>query len=125
MAFKGVPATDDLRGSMSLRVLNALYLSRPDVNVHVYDPVIRPTELTRNVPGVKTCTSIEAVVRDAAVVIIANNHPALGELPPVALLELMQPGGFIYDYWNHFSNLSDEELGNAYFAVGNTREKRV
>jgi len=126
MAFKGVPATDDLRGSMSLRVLDALKLSRPDVKVHTYDPVISPTELARNVPGVKPCASLEAAVRDAAVVIIANNHPSLGELPPVALLELMQSGGFIYDYWNHFSNLSDEELGNnAYFAVGNTREKRV
>jgi UDP-N-acetyl-D-mannosaminuronic acid dehydrogenase len=125
MAFKGVPATDDLRGSMSLRVLDKLHLLRPDVKVHAYDPVISPTELARNVPGVKPCASLEAAVRDAAVVIIANNHPALGELPPVALLELMQSGGFIYDYWNHFSNLTEEELGNAYFAVGNTREKRV
>jgi UDP-N-acetyl-D-mannosaminuronic acid dehydrogenase len=125
MAFKGVPATDDLRGSMSLKVLEALHLLRPDVEVHAYDPVISPTELARDVPGVKPCVSLEAAVRDAAVVIIANNHPALGELPPVALVELMQPGGFVYDYWNHFSNLSDEELGNAYFAVGNIKEKRV
>lgn len=125
MAFKGVPATDDLRGSMSLKVLDSLLLLRPDVKVYAYDPVISPTELARNVPGVKPCASLELAVRDAAVVIIANNHPTLGGLPPVALLELMQSGGFIYDYWNHFSNLTDEELGNAYFAVGNTREKRV
>lgn len=121
MAFKGVPATDDLRGSMAIRVLNELRSLRPDVEVHAYDPVITATDLGRQVSGLISCKSLEEAVKGAVVVIIANNHPCLGEQRPVALQELMQPNGFVYDYWNHFSNLSDAELGNAYFAVGNTR----
>lgn len=121
MAFKGVPATDDLRGSMSLRVLDELRRLRPDVDIHAYDPVITTLELGRAVPDVTASASIKDAVSGAAVVIIANNHPALGELPPVALKEFMQPSGFVYDYWNHFSNLSAAEIGGVYFAVGNTR----
>lgn len=125
LAFKGIPATDDLRGSMSLKVLDALRKSRPDVLVYAYDPVIDQVELMRSVPGVITSASLTDAVQNASVVIIANNHPALGAMPPIALLKCMQPDGFIYDYWNHFSNLSDKELGTAYFAVGNTRMERV
>jgi UDP-N-acetyl-D-mannosaminuronic acid dehydrogenase len=124
MAFKGVPATDDLRGSMSIRVLDELRRLRPDVEVHAYDPVITPTELARLVSGVIPCDNLTEAVRGAAVVIIANNHPALGEMPPAALQELMQANGFVYDYWNHFSNLSGAELGRTYFAVGDTRGER-
>ena len=125
MAFKGVPATDDLRGSMSLRVLESLLCLRPDVAVHAYDPVIDPVALEVQVPNITACADLEKAIDDADVVIIANNHPALGSMPPVAMLQLMRPAGFIYDYWNHFSNLSDTELGDAYLAVGNIRAGRV
>ncbi len=124
MAFKGVPATDDLRGSMSIRVLEELLRLRPDVQVHAYDPVITPGELARLVSGVIPSGSLIEAVRGSAVVIIANNHPALAELLPAALKEVMKVNGFVYDYWNHFSNLSGAELGTTYFAVGDIRGER-
>jgi UDP-N-acetyl-D-mannosaminuronic acid dehydrogenase len=86
--------------------------------------MIGPEDLERMVPGLIGCKNITDAVQDAAVVIIANNHPDLGILPPAALLKRMCPGGFIYDYWNHFSNLSDRELQDAYFSVGNTKGAR-
>lgn len=125
MAFKGVPATDDLRGSMSLRVLQALRRARPDVDVVAYDPVISASELSTQVSDVSAADSLQEAITGASVVIIANNHPALGEQPPMAMEERMATGGFIYDYWNHFSKLSDGELGSSYFAVGNTRSSRA
>ena len=121
LAFKGVPATDDLRGSMSLKVLDVLGISRPDADIHLYDPVVEPHDLARQMPGTSVAASLEDAVRDACVVIIANNHPALGAVPPRGLHEWMKPDGFIYDYWNHFSKLQPSELGQSYFAVGNTR----
>jgi UDP-N-acetyl-D-mannosaminuronic acid dehydrogenase len=124
MAFKGVPATDDMRGSMSLRVLDALQQVLPHADVHTYDPVIDPIELGRRVPRVTACSSLDEAVRDSDVVIIANNHPTLGEVHPSALIDRMRPSGFIYDYWNHFSNLDEAQLGKSYFAVGNTRAAR-
>lgn len=119
MAFKGVPATDDLRGSMSIRVINALRDAYPAAEIHAFDPVIDVRTLGQRVSDITPSKSLEDAVRKASVVIIANNHPALGEHPPAALLSIMQPGGFIYDYWNHFSDLSAGSWINDYFAVGN------
>lgn len=124
MAFKGVPETDDLRGSMSLRVLQALRRMRPDADVWAFDPVIDAELLSTRFDDVSCATQLEEAVQGASVVIIANNHPALAEHPPAALCEMMAERGFIYDYWNHFSNLSAAELGDSYFAVGNTRGGR-
>ena len=119
LAFKGVPATDDLRGSMSLKVLNALVERRPQAQVTLFDPVIPAEELAERFPDHHTAESVADAVRGAAVVIIANNHPELGVLMPATLAELMLDKGFIYDYWNHFSTLADVERVGNYFAVGN------
>lgn len=124
MAFKGVPATDDLRGSMSLKVLDALTKARPGLRVRLYDPVVPVADLGQQVPGHQPCATLAEAVEGAAVVIIANNHPDLGRRQPIDLHGLMAPRGFIYDYWNHFSNLSAGELGSSYFAVGNIRAAR-
>ena len=121
MAFKGVPATDDLRGSMSLKVLDALVKARPGVKVRVFDPVVHAADLQTQVPAHRACGSLAEAVEGASVVIIANNHPDLGKKQPIDLHELMAPKGFIYDYWNHFSNLSPAELGQSYYAVGNIK----
>ena len=123
MAFKGVPATDDLRGSMSLKVLDALAKARPGLRVRIYDPVVPAADLQAQVPGHTAFDSLAEAVEGASVVIIANNHPDLGRKQPIDLHELMGPKGFIYDYWNHFSNLSPAELGRSYFAVGNIKSK--
>lgn len=123
MAFKGVPATDDLRGSMSLKVLEAVRAKRPNAQIRAYDPVIETAELAHNVPDVTVCETLEEAVSGAAVVLIANNHPDLGRTAPAELSEKMAENGFIYDYWNHFSNHSVAELGHSYYAVGNTKDK--
>lgn len=119
MAFKGRPATDDLRGSMSLKVLALLQKALPHAEIVVYDPVITVDALRSAVTGVQVACSLSAAIAQAHVAIIANNHPELGMQSPIALQRLMHPDAFIYDYWNHFSDLSDAELGHSYFAVGN------
>ncbi|UOD51167.1 nucleotide sugar dehydrogenase [Orrella daihaiensis] len=123
MAFKGVPATDDLRGSMSIKVLDELAQAQPGMDIHAFDPVIDADTLSQQVCGITACQDLQTAVRGASVVIIANNHPALGEHPPATLLAMMQPGGFIYDYWNHFSDLSAGGWIKDYFAVGNVSRR--
>ena len=123
VAFKGIPATDDLRGSMSLKVLDAITKQLPRAKVRLFDPVVSIADLSANVPDCKYCATLEEAVEGADVVIIANNHPDLGRRQPADLIGMMTPKGFVYDYWNHFSNLSRSELGDSYFAVGNTKVK--
>ena len=120
MAFKGVPATDDLRGSMSLHVLQALQDKAPDARITVFDAVCTPEQLNDAAPGCAIAGTMAEALTGADVAIIANNHPALAGLRPRQMLTIMAAEGFIYDYWNHFSDLRPYELGPRYFAVGNT-----
>lgn len=120
MAFKGVPATDDLRGAMSLQVIAALNAQNPDASLRVFDPVCSEDELALAAPGCSVAPTIEAALLGADIAIIANNHPGLAAKRPRQMLAGMADEAFIYDYWNHFSDLRPYELGPNYLAVGNT-----
>lgn len=124
MAFKGVPATDDLRGAMSLRVLSALGEQAPAAEIRLFDPVCTPAQLRAVAAGHPVAATVEEAVAGADIAVIANNHPAFGALRPRQILPLMAGSAFIYDYWNHFSELRPYERGPSYFAVGNTGERR-
>jgi UDP-N-acetyl-D-mannosaminuronic acid dehydrogenase len=121
LAFKGVPATDDLRGSMSVKVLDALKKAHPGADVGLYDPVISTEAMAAAFPDERIFTRIGDAVSGASVVVIANNHPALGTISPRTIAEFIIPDGFVFDYWNHFSHLPSSELGDSYFGVGNSR----
>lgn len=120
MAFKGVPATDDLRGSMSVKVLDELKKAHPDAEIRLFDPVIPPNRLAETFSDERTFARVGDAVSGASVVVIANNHPALSRISPRTISEFIVPDGFVFDYWNHFSHLPTTELGNSYFAVGNS-----
>lgn len=122
IAFKGVPATDDLRGSMAYRILAAVRKLIPDAEIRVYDPVCRLDHMKKEgIDSDHFCATLEEVIRGADCLIIANNHPALGELTPVEMTKHLNKGGFVYDYWNHFSDRRAHEIGSSYYAVGNIR----
>jgi UDP-N-acetyl-D-mannosaminuronic acid dehydrogenase len=118
MAFKGTPETSDLRGSMSIKVLDALKKVHPNAEIGLYDPVTPPEVLAAEFPDEKVFNRFGDAVSGASVVVIANNHPSLGTISPRTIGEFISPNGFVFDYWNHFSHLPASELGNAYFAVG-------
>jgi len=120
IAFKGVPPTSDLRGSMSLKVLKLLEKYYSQEKITLFDPVIQSYELKKEISGNFLFTnSLKNAVKNASVVIFANNHPDLSLLNPFQLYKLMKSNGFIYDYWNLFSNLNFIKLPNFYYSVGN------
>jgi UDP-N-acetyl-D-mannosaminuronic acid dehydrogenase len=118
MAFKGQPETSDLRGSMSIKVLDALKKSHPNAEIGLYDPVTPQEVLASEFPDEKTFSRFGEAVSGASVVVIANNHPSLGTISPRTISEFTIPDGFVFDYWNHFSHLPTSELGDSYYAVG-------
>lgn len=120
MAFKGIPATDDLRGSMSVKVLDAIKKAHPAVHIGLFDPVIEPADLANLFPNEEIFSRVGDAVSGRSVVIIANNHPIFGRISPRTMSEFIAPNGFIFDYWSHFSHLPISELGDSYFAVGNS-----
>jgi UDP-N-acetyl-D-mannosaminuronic acid dehydrogenase len=118
MAFKGLPETSDLRGSMSIKVLDALKKAHPNAEIGVYDPVTSPEVLASEFPDERIYNRFGDAVSGASVLVITNNHPSLGTISPRTISEFISPNGFIFDYWNHFSHLPASELGDSYFAVG-------
>jgi UDP-N-acetyl-D-mannosaminuronic acid dehydrogenase len=118
MAFKGLPETSDLRGSMSIKVLDALKKAHPNAEIGVYDPVTSLEVLASEFPDEKVFSRFGDAVSGASVVVITNNHPSLGTISPRTINEFISPNGFVFDYWNHFSHLPASELGDSYFAVG-------
>ncbi len=118
MAFKGLPETSDLRGSMAIKVLDALKKAHPDAEIGLYDPVTPPDVLASEFPDENMFNRFGDAVSGASVVVIGNNHPSLGTISPRTISEFISPDGFVFDYWNHFSHLPASELGDSYFAVG-------
>ena len=119
IAFKGRPETDDLRGSMSLRVIEELLALDEVETVTVYDSVVRRGDLEALPHDVAVADDFYEACEGANAVIIANNHPSLSAIDLDACIARMKPGGFVYDYWNSLGDRPREVLAGNYFVVGN------
>jgi UDP-N-acetyl-D-mannosaminuronic acid dehydrogenase len=64
---------------------------------------------------------IPNAVNGSAAVVITNNHPAFGSVGVSGLTRGLLPSGFVYDFWNHFSDVELHIDGIGYHAVGNVR----
>ena len=120
MAFKGRPITDDLRGSMSLKVLDALKQLLPYVSVHAYDPEVSSPILSQHVPRIIVHENLVEAITDASVVIIANNHPMWENFELPKWLEIMRDDGFVYDYWNNLKKNNSKSFTDNYFGLGDS-----
>lgn len=117
LAFKGQPATDDLRGTLARPFLSALRQHFPNAKFRGYDAMVARGEICKL--GLTPCSSIEEVVTDANLVVILNNHPAFVAMPIEILSGTLARPGLIYDFWNIFS--ADElslAQGVGYVALG-------
>lgn len=124
LAFKGVPATDDLRGSMAHKILAAVRKQIPGAKIRVCDPVCTLEQIKKEgVDADEFCATFLDAIKGADCLIIANNHPDLGIMTPIQLAKHLNKGGFVYDYWNHFSDRREHEIGQNYYAVGNANER--
>jgi UDP-N-acetyl-D-mannosaminuronic acid dehydrogenase len=119
IAYTGGPATDDLRGSMSLHIIDRLAASGECKEIRVFDEVVRNEQLAALEHGVVPFDTLAQACEGADVLIIANNHPAFGAIDPESLIGTMADGAFVYDYWNNLGQLPTEVLRERYFTVGN------
>ena len=117
IAFKGQPATDDLRGTMARPVLEALRRHFPEASFRGFDAVVAPEQIGDF--GLNPYPSIREAVRGAHLAMILNNHPAFATMLVESVGgELARPG-LIYDFWNCFA-AEDLHLpaGVGYMALG-------
>ncbi len=118
LAFKGRPATDDLRGTMARPILAALAEAYPAARFGGYDALVDDKIIAREF-DITSMPTLEDAFEGAHLVVIANNHPAFGAMPLESLAAAMARPGLIYDFWNNFDSreltLPDE---TGYMALG-------
>lgn len=102
IAFKGRPATDDLRGTMALPLLEELRAMFPDADYVGFDPVVHPQALATL--GITSVASLPEAFAGTDIAVIQNNHEAFARLNPEKLGGQMAAPGLIYDFWNQVAS---------------------
>ena len=123
LAFKGIPSTNDLRGSMAFKVFDALEKEFSDADVFIYDSIVSSHDMRENFPQYTISESMKDATKNASIVILVNNHPDLTYSNIDEYYSNIDKNGFIYDYWNRYTNLSTHILCGNYFSVGYTGNK--
>lgn len=117
VAFKGQPATDDLRGSLAIPLIERLKGSYPDANYVGWDPVVKADAIAEI--GLSPAKSLEAAFENSDVVIIQNNHEVFSRADLTSLSARLSVGGMIYDLWNLHDPRQLSLAGDAsYLALG-------
>jgi UDP-N-acetyl-D-mannosaminuronic acid dehydrogenase len=101
LAFKGRPATDDLRGTMALPILAHLRASFPQATFRGFDPVVAPAAIADTF-AIAPAGSLEDAFRGAHLVVIANNHATFADMQIEVLAGTMARPALLYDFWNNF-----------------------
>ena len=115
LAFKGVPETDDLRGSPAVELIKQFQKISPPINLKSWDPLIRELPFIENITH---CMSIQEVIAGSDAVILVNNHEALSNLDLHELSKIMLVNGLIYDFWDRYDPLQSLSNSVKYSAWG-------
>jgi UDP-N-acetyl-D-mannosaminuronic acid dehydrogenase len=105
LAFKGLPPTDDLRGTMAKPIVEELAKKYPAARFVGYDPVVA-ADKSRAHLGIEIVPTAEAAFRDSDIVVIANNHSAFSTMDLATYAESMRRPGIVYDLWNMFDDVA-------------------
>jgi UDP-N-acetyl-D-mannosaminuronic acid dehydrogenase len=118
LAFKGIPATNDLRGTVSKSIMDCLKQSLPFSRFFGFDPHVSDTDILDF--GLDPAASIEEAFEGSHLVIIANNNEQFKNLKIDNLSGIMKPNALIYDYWGLFvgKNLAMQKKVT-YMSLGN------
>jgi len=124
IAFKGQPATDDLRGTMARPVFARLRDSYPIAEFRGFDAVASANDIKGF--GLSPTSSLQQAFKGASLVLILNNHPVFSAMDIEELAKEMQAPGLIYDFWNCFKT-ADLHLpvGISYIALGSHGQVRL
>jgi len=95
LAFKGFPETDDLRGSPTLKIYNALKRGFGSTIFSFYDPIVK------HFSGQSVANSFQECIQDANVVLFLTNHPSLMGIELKSILTRASKPLLIVDCWHN------------------------
>ena len=118
LAFKGKPITDDIRGSMSLKVIESIKKSFFGSRVYGFDPTIKKSKIKKN--KIYPLQNIKNAFKGKNLILITNNHKYFSKMNLKNLSKNLKKPALIYDFWNHFSS-KDLKLPKevTYITLGN------
>lgn len=108
LAFKGIPETDDLRGSMGIKLIDEFQNCK---NIYVYDPVVK--KITAEKYGKFFDFQQE---QSFDLILLLNNHPKFNEIGYENLSKNLSKDGFIFDFWR---TLDIFDQTKNYYHLGN------
>jgi nucleotide sugar dehydrogenase len=127
MAFKGVPETNDMRGTPAISLIDSLVSLCPDLDIKCWDPVVTVDELKSL--GYDATLHLQECIEQSSVVILVNNHPDLSALDLKAISASAEKPMLIYDFWGRNDHNLNLEGPGQYFSWGNhslnTQNKRA
>lgn len=117
IAFKGRPATDDLRGTTAIPLIKALRDVYPNACFRGFDAVASNEDIKSL--GLEPVDELENSFSDSSLLVIHNNHLCFADMPIERLALKMAKPGIVYDFWNSFSARKLElPDGVGYMALG-------
>ncbi len=99
IAFKGIPATDDLRGSMAKPIFESLKKYFNDAKFYGYDCHVNDQNISEF--GLIPLKDLEIAFHESDLVLILNNHPEFASMPINKYSLNMKTPSIIYDFWNN------------------------
>jgi len=117
VAFKGRPATSDLRGTLAVSVIRSLKDKFPTSEIVGWDAAVDADGVASL--GVTSCATLEEAFTGSDIVVIQNNHEQFETMTIERLSGLMNTPSIIYDYWNQRDATSTKLSSEVtYFGLG-------
>ena len=98
-AFKGKPATSDVRGSTSIHLVNKIKSKISDIRV--FDPIVSEKDIAKY--GARNIRSIKDGFKNVDVVVVMNNNPSFESINIRDILKLSRKQCLLFDCWGLYN----------------------
>ena len=114
--------TDDLRGSMAIKLIYELKKKLKNLKIFGFDPVVERKKIINE--KINSVKNMNQIFHKADIVIISNDNKYFSKLNLGKLSSKMNLNGLIYDVWNLYDKDKLRLNNNVnYFSLGNQRIK--
>lgn len=117
IAFKGIPETNDLRGTPALNLLSDLKQAMPlFTEFQLWDPVVTKSEAA--LEGFEFQDELAETISNSDCIILANNHPKISDLSLNQISKFAIGNVLVYDIWSRHDNVTQFPQNLKYVSWG-------
>ncbi len=115
IAFKGIPATSDIRGSLATDVVKQINKLYKQANVDILDKYVSSSDAKKVSLNSKLYKNFYHINEKYQLVIILNNSPYWKKIGYKKISQKLKKSGVIYDFWSSFKK---DKYKKNYFRFG-------